>query len=116
MRRIGALTAILLTVSAYAQDIPQDEPAMAPMVYGVITVPVDDDGGTIEQHVGPGLYLNDPAMLKVARTMEALKAENASLKKSLDETPPPSTNLYLVIGVGIVCLLAGGYAGAKVLR
>ncbi len=116
MRRIGAFLGILVSLQAYAQTLPTDQPYYVAVEHGLLHVPVGDGGTTQELNVGPGLYLNEPAVIKTSQIMESLKAENQSLKKSLNEAPPPSTSWPVLVGVGVVCLLAGGYVGLKIAR
>lgn len=107
MRRAVAVAVLLTSLVAYAEDEQLVVNNDAPLAYRIVEgAAVIDDGTNV--YLQPGLYLNDAGAMKLAQKMSALKAENESIKESLENTTPPMPSLtWLLIAVGVG--VAAGY-------
>lgn len=118
MRRAIALITLLALSNSYAEGLEDaaDKPTMYRLEYGELTLGKFDNGQPDLVHVGPGLYLNESASVALAAHLEGLKAENASLKASLDASPPPSTPTWVLVSALALGVLVGGAAAFALRR
>lgn len=118
MRLAALITLLALGSNAYAQSLEEsaNKPQMYRIEHGDLVLGTFDNGQQDVVHVGPGLYLNDPASIILAKKLEGDKAEIASLKASLDATPPPSAPAWLLVSCVVLGVLLGGSAAMIVKR
>jgi hypothetical protein len=117
MRTVALITLIALS-TAHAEGLEDaaNKPHMYRIEYGELVLGTFDNGQPDVVHMGPGLCLDEPAAVAIAAHLEGLKAENASLKESLNAVPPPSTSTWILVGAIVLGVAIGGAAALTLKR
>jgi hypothetical protein len=118
MRRAVALLVLFaLSSQSYAESLEESaaEPQMYRVEHAELNLGVHPNGNADVVHVGPGFYLSESAAVLIAKKLEGDKAEIASLKATLEATPPPSAPTWLLVSAITLGVLLGG-ASVALLR
>lgn len=106
MKTISLILALCLSTSALAQ-----EPEVINVESGTVV------SGGLKLDIGPGVYMNEPAALITAKSLEQYKAENATLKTEAQKAPTGTSTFKTVALVAVGVLVGAGaafvYTGAS---
>ena len=114
MKRATVLAALLLSKVCVGQDNDKPLPLPEPVVRSMAGARLFYEDGGVEDH-GPGIYFNQPAAIIVAQKYASLEAERDSLKKAIEQAPPPGLSVKAV-AVLFILALGGGFAAAKLVK